>query len=167
MYAYIVCVCVCMCMCVRVQRVEFNVCLLQKLYHVAGVEGKPVVFLLTDTQISKESFLEDVNNLLNSGEVPGMYAAEDKERVIGSIREWLLTQGAPTSKVPALSSPLAKLQPPSLLLSASDYCGCPEASVMFALSTLAVTPAEVTRPGQLVVSSCSTVQRAALQTACI
>ncbi|KAL0028415.1 hypothetical protein WJX77_005025 [Trebouxia sp. C0004] len=71
---------------------------LKKLYHVAGVEGKPVVFLLTDTQISKESFLEDVNNLLNSGEVPGMYAPEDKEGIIGSIREWLLTQGAPTTK---------------------------------------------------------------------
>jgi len=73
--------------------------MMQKLYHVAGVEGKPVVFLLTDTQISKESFLEDVNNLLNSGEVPGMYAPEDKEGIIGSIREWLLTQGAPTTKV--------------------------------------------------------------------
>ena len=82
---------------------------MQKLYHVAGVEGKPVVFLLTDTQISKESFLEDVNNLLNSGEVPGMYAPEDKERIIGSIRDWLLTQGAPTTKVPGplhLTAPL-------------------------------------------------------------
>lgn len=73
--------------------------MMQKLYHFAGVEGKPVVFLLTDTQISKESFLEDVNNVLNSGEVPGMYAPEDKDAVIGSIREWLLTQGAPTTKV--------------------------------------------------------------------
>jgi len=73
--------------------------MMQKLYHVAGVEGKPVVFLLTDSQISKESFLEDVNNLLNSGEVAGMYAPEDKEGIIGSIREWLLTQGAPTTKV--------------------------------------------------------------------
>ena len=72
---------------------------LQKLYHVAGVEGKPVVFLLTDTQISKESFLEDVNNLLNTGDVPGMFAPEDKERILGSIREWLLSQGAPTTKV--------------------------------------------------------------------
>lgn len=75
---------------------------MQKLYHEAGVEGKPVVFLLTDTQISKESFLEDVNNLLNSGEVPGMYAPEDKERIIGSIRDWLLTQGAPATKVPSI-----------------------------------------------------------------
>ena len=73
--------------------------MMQKLYHTAGVEGKPVVFLLTDTQISKESFLEDVNNVLNSGEVPGMYAPEDKDAIIGSIRDWLLTQGAPTTKV--------------------------------------------------------------------
>lgn len=63
------------------------------------MEGKPVVFLLTDTQISKESFLEDVNNLLNTGDVPGMFAPEDKERILGSIREWLLSQGAPTTKV--------------------------------------------------------------------
>lgn len=82
-------------------------CLVQKLYHIAGVEGKPVVFLLTDTQISKESFLEDVNNLLNSGEVAGMYAPEDKERIIGSIREWLLTQGAPTTKVSTPTHPPA------------------------------------------------------------
>ena len=80
----------------------WGVCLLQKLYHVAGVEGKPVVFLLTDTQISKECFLEDVNNVLNSGEVADMYAPEDKERIIGSIRDWLLTQGAPTTKVSLL-----------------------------------------------------------------
>lgn len=77
-----------------------HVCaLLQKLYHVAGVEGKPVVFLLTDTQISKESFLEDVNNLLNTGDVPGMFAADDKERILGSIKDWLIAQGAPSNKV--------------------------------------------------------------------
>ena len=77
----------------------WGVALLQKLYHVAGVEGKPVVFLLTDSQIRNESFLEDVNSLLHSGNVPGMYASEDKDRIIGSIREWLLTEGAPTTKV--------------------------------------------------------------------
>lgn len=69
------------------------------MYHVAGVEGKPVVFLLTDNQISKESFLEDVNSLLNSGDVPGMYSPEDKDTILGSIRDWLLTQGSPTTKV--------------------------------------------------------------------
>lgn len=42
---------------------------LKKLYNTAGVEGQPVVFLFTDTQIITESFLEDINNMLNSGEV--------------------------------------------------------------------------------------------------
>ena len=35
----------------------------------AGVEGKAVVFLLPDSKIVCEAFLEDVNNMLNSGEV--------------------------------------------------------------------------------------------------
>lgn len=34
----------------------------------AGVDGEPVVFLFSDTQIVQEGFLEDINNMLNSGE---------------------------------------------------------------------------------------------------
>ena len=43
------------------------------MFYVAGVEGKQVAFLLTDDQITSEVFLEGVNNILNSGEIPGMY----------------------------------------------------------------------------------------------
>jgi len=42
---------------------------LKKMYQICGVEGQPAVFLLSDTQITHEAFLEDVNNMLNSGEV--------------------------------------------------------------------------------------------------
>lgn len=113
------------CMVAGCMLLRYGVCagVMQKLYHVAGVEGKPVVFLLTDTQISKESFLEDVNNLLNSGEVAGMYAPEDKERIIGSIREWLLTQGAPTTKVPTPLAPAPRPKPHlCILLHGSSSC---------------------------------------------
>ena len=39
---------------------------------------KPTVFLLTDTQIKEESFLEDVDSLLNTGEVPNLFAVDEK-----------------------------------------------------------------------------------------
>lgn len=43
----------------------------------AGAEGTPTVFLFTDSQLKDESFLEDINNILNTGEVPNLYAKED------------------------------------------------------------------------------------------
>jgi dynein heavy chain len=36
------------------------------------------VFLFSDTQIVKESFLEDINNLLNSGEIPNLFPPDEK-----------------------------------------------------------------------------------------
>ena len=44
---------------------------LKKLYTMTGVQGEDTVFLFTDTQIVVEEFLEDINNMLNSGEVRG------------------------------------------------------------------------------------------------
>uniref|UniRef100_A0A1I8IF50 EF-hand domain-containing protein n=1 Tax=Macrostomum lignano TaxID=282301 RepID=A0A1I8IF50_9PLAT len=47
------------------------------------------VFLFSDTQIKQESFLEDINNLLNAGEVPNLYATDEKaeitEKMHGSL----------------------------------------------------------------------------------
>ena len=40
----------------------------------AGCRNTPVVFLFSDTQIVQESFLEDINQLLNAGDIPNFYA---------------------------------------------------------------------------------------------
>lgn len=46
---------------------------------VAGCEAKHTTFIMTDTQIMYESFLEDVNNILNTGEITNLYSKEDTE----------------------------------------------------------------------------------------
>ena len=53
---------------------------LKRIMSSAGAEdgeGVPTVFLFDDTQIVYESFLEDVNLLLNTGEVPNLFVQED------------------------------------------------------------------------------------------
>ena len=44
------------------------------------------VFLFSETQIVKEAFLEDINNILNSGDVPNLYAPDEMERIINGVR---------------------------------------------------------------------------------
>lgn len=51
-----------------------------------GIDGKQQTFLFTDTQIIYESFLEDINNILNSGEVPNLWQPEEKDAVISDTR---------------------------------------------------------------------------------
>nr|XP_046259789.1 dynein axonemal heavy chain 6 isoform X2 [Scatophagus argus] len=59
---------------------------LRRLYKMAGVEGKDMVFLFTDTQIVVEEFLEDINNMLNSGEVPNLFEKDELEQVLAASR---------------------------------------------------------------------------------
>ncbi|XP_047524724.1 dynein axonemal heavy chain 6 [Pieris napi] len=54
---------------------------LRKMYMRAGVGCEDTVFLFTDTQITKEEFLEDINNMLNSGEVPNLFEGDTYEQV--------------------------------------------------------------------------------------
>ena len=56
----------------------------EKLFMNCGVDEKQTVFLLSDTQIIMESFLEDVNNILNNGEIPNLYSTPEE---INDVRE--------------------------------------------------------------------------------
>jgi len=42
---------------------------LRTVLRKAGSDGHPTVFLFSDNQLKDESFLEDINNILNMGEV--------------------------------------------------------------------------------------------------
>jgi dynein heavy chain, axonemal len=52
----------------------------------AGAKNTPTVFLFSDTQIVSETFLEDLNNVLNSGEVPNLYETDELERIVSMVR---------------------------------------------------------------------------------
>ena len=54
---------------------------LKEMMFMSGVDARKVAFTINDSQILKESFLEDINNILNTGEVPNLMQPEDKERV--------------------------------------------------------------------------------------
>lgn len=41
---------------------------------------------MTDTQIIDESFIENLNNLLNTGEIPNLWAPEDKDEIVNGVR---------------------------------------------------------------------------------
>ncbi|KAK7497834.1 hypothetical protein BaRGS_00010968 [Batillaria attramentaria] len=68
---------------------------LKKLYDSAGVQNKHTVFLFTDTQIVVEEFLEDINNILNSGEVPNLFEPDEYEKLIIGCRPAAKDAGIP------------------------------------------------------------------------
>jgi dynein heavy chain len=65
---------------------EFKEDLKNMMNEVAKSGGKGMMFLFSDMQIVKESFLEDVNNILNTGEVPNLFAADEAEQIVGLMR---------------------------------------------------------------------------------
>ena len=52
-----------------------------------GIEESQVVFLFSDTQITNEVFVEDINNILNNGEIPNLYQPDDVIAIQESIKE--------------------------------------------------------------------------------
>lgn len=60
---------------------------MKNLMFRTGIDGEKVSFVMTDTQIISESFIEDINNMLNTGEIPNLYLPEDKDKIVNSVRE--------------------------------------------------------------------------------
>uniref|UniRef100_A0A7N9ATV1 Cytoplasmic dynein 2 heavy chain 1 n=1 Tax=Mastacembelus armatus TaxID=205130 RepID=A0A7N9ATV1_9TELE len=60
---------------------------LKTVMQLAGLEGQQVVLLLEDYQFVHPAFLEMVNSLLSSGEVPGLYTPEELEPLLSSLKD--------------------------------------------------------------------------------
>ena len=56
------------------------------LFDVAGHKGQPITFILTDAEIKNENFLEYINMVLSTGEIPGLIPKDEKEVWLGDVR---------------------------------------------------------------------------------
>jgi len=83
---------------------------LKKLLLKAGVDKRPTVFLFTDTQIVFEGMVEDINNILNSGDVPNLYNAEDLDNISNSCRQDCLTRKVPPTKINIMAAYLSRVK---------------------------------------------------------
>ncbi|XP_059151038.1 dynein axonemal heavy chain 3-like [Physella acuta] len=59
---------------------------LRKMMRRAGDLGVSIVFLFGDHQIKDESFLEDVNMMLNTGDIPNLYENEERLEIIEKMQ---------------------------------------------------------------------------------
>jgi dynein heavy chain len=66
---------------------------------VAGVQNKPIVFLFNDTQIINETMLEDINGILNSGDIPNLYVPEDLEAITTVCKPECVRRKMPPTKM--------------------------------------------------------------------
>ncbi|KAH0630033.1 hypothetical protein JD844_012597 [Phrynosoma platyrhinos] len=71
---------------------------IKKIMMKAGLQSLPITFLFTDTQIKSESFLEDINNLLNSGDIPNLYALDEQDQIMTTMKPIVQDQGLQPTK---------------------------------------------------------------------
>ncbi|XP_012658288.1 dynein heavy chain 17, axonemal [Otolemur garnettii] len=62
-------------------------------YIKSAVKNVPSVFLMTDSQVAEEQFLVLINDLLASGEIPGLFTDEELENIISSMRPQVKSLG--------------------------------------------------------------------------
>lgn len=66
---------------------------LKKIMLQVGVATKSTVFLFADNQIRDESFIEDINMLLNTGDVPNIFPADEKADLVEKMQTAARTEG--------------------------------------------------------------------------
>ncbi|EPY25664.1 dynein heavy chain, axonemal [Strigomonas culicis] len=72
---------------------------IKAVLRLVAFKNKQVLFLFSDTQIVFESMLEDVNNLLNSGEVPNLFLGTEFDDLLNAMKPICLAENIPLDKV--------------------------------------------------------------------
>ena len=59
---------------------------LKKVIRAAALNVRDAVFLFSDSQIKLSTFVEDINNLLNAGEIPNLFPNDEKSECLEGVR---------------------------------------------------------------------------------
>ncbi|RMC00001.1 hypothetical protein DUI87_23409 [Hirundo rustica rustica] len=82
----------------------------RKVMMKAGLQSLPKTFLFVDTQIKNESFLEDINNLLNSGDIPNIYNPEDQDQILTAMKPIVRDLGQQPTKANLMAAFTARVR---------------------------------------------------------
>ena len=66
---------------------------LKAMYNRAAMKDEGIMFLFTDSQITNERFLVMMNDLLASGNIPDLYAVEEKDEIINNVASKVKAEG--------------------------------------------------------------------------
>lgn len=66
---------------------------LKELLKLVGIEGQQAVYYFEDHQIVTESMLEDINSLLSSGNLPGLFTPQELDAILSPLKEAFASDG--------------------------------------------------------------------------
>ncbi|XP_068632055.1 dynein axonemal heavy chain 3 [Battus philenor] len=73
---------------------------IRRLLMKAGIIGKPIAFLFADNQIIYEGMVEDINMLLNTGDIPNLYGMEEKVEILDKMQAAVRDSGKKIETTP-------------------------------------------------------------------
>ena len=71
---------------------------LKVMYQKAGLKEEGISFLFTDSQIADEKFLVYINDLLSSGDIPDLYAVDERDEILNTISGRAKAAGVPDTR---------------------------------------------------------------------
>jgi len=76
-------------------RVEDLLEAFREMFKAAGVKGMSIMFLMTDTQVVDDRFLIYINAILASGWISGLFAKDELDGMLSSLRNEAKSNGVP------------------------------------------------------------------------
>jgi len=83
---------------------------IKQMYMKAGVKSEQICFLFTDSQIADEKFLVYMNEMLSSGKIPNLFAADEIDGIYGAVRNEGKAEGIADAKDPMYDFFISKVK---------------------------------------------------------